>query len=148
MIWESSEEVIPLLLTLCERQQTSHDMVNIISQTFESRYERIHEFLEENIKKVQQNIEDTGLARIDEAELAAIWGVVNCYPYFKVDSSLLFCFKKSLRQHLAVSDGKYHCMIHSFLHVTLFLLYAVFPPKTPLKLCARSVSSDDQNSNR
>ncbi|XP_020872517.1 U3 small nucleolar RNA-associated protein 20 isoform X2 [Arabidopsis lyrata subsp. lyrata] len=104
MIWESSEEVIPLLLTLCERQQTSHDMVNIISQTFESRYERIHEFLEENIKKVQQNIEDTGLARIDEAELAAIWGVVNCYPYFKVDSSLLFCFKKSLRQHLAVSD--------------------------------------------
>lgn len=114
MIWESSEEVIPLLLTLCERQQTSHDRVTIINQTFESSYERIHAFLEENIKKVQQNIENTGLGQIDEAELAAIWGVVNCYPYFNVDPSLLICFKKTLRQHLAVSDGKYHCMIHSF----------------------------------
>jgi U3 small nucleolar RNA-associated protein 20 len=107
MIWESSEEVIPLLLTLCEEhktQQTSHDVVNSISQTFESRYERIHEFLEAKIKKVQQNIENAGLAQINEAELAAIWGVVKCYPYFKVDSSLLICFKKTLRQHLAVSD--------------------------------------------
>ncbi|CAN8326706.1 unnamed protein product [Cochlearia groenlandica] len=104
MIWESSEEVIPLLLTLCERQQTNQDSLNIVDKTFESRFERIHEFLEENIKKVEQNIENAGLSQIDEIELAAIWGVVNCYPYFKVDSSLLISFKKTLRHHLAVSD--------------------------------------------
>lgn len=128
MIWESPEEVIPLLLTLCESHQTSHNGVNIINQTFESKYEKIHSFLEENIKKIQQNIENTGLVQIDEAKLATIWGVVNCYPYFKVDSSLLICFKKTLRQHLGVSDGKYYCMIHSFLHVTIFLFYAVIFP--------------------
>lgn len=126
MIWEYSQEVIPVLLTLCEKQQTSDDGVNIIDQTFESRYERIHEFLEENIKKVLQNIENTGLSQINEAELPVVWGVVKCYPYFKVDSSLLICFKNTLRQHLAVSDGKYHCMIHFFLHGTLLLFYAVF----------------------
>uniref|UniRef100_A0A1J3E191 U3 small nucleolar RNA-associated protein 20 n=1 Tax=Noccaea caerulescens TaxID=107243 RepID=A0A1J3E191_NOCCA len=104
MIWEHSEEVIPVLLTLCEKQQTSDDRVNIIDQTFESRYERIHEFLEENIKKVLQNIENTGLSQIEEAELPVVWGVVKCYPYFKVDSSLLICFKNTLRQHLAVWD--------------------------------------------
>ncbi|KAF8097526.1 hypothetical protein N665_0286s0035 [Sinapis alba] len=101
MIWESSEEVIPLLLTFCENQQTSHDRVTTIDQTSE----KIHEFLEENIKKVRQNIEKTGLSQTDEAELAAIWGVVNCYPYFRVDSSLLISFKETLRQHLTVSDA-------------------------------------------
>ncbi|XP_010438097.1 PREDICTED: uncharacterized protein LOC104721737 [Camelina sativa] len=104
MIWESPEEVIPLLLTLCESQQTSHDGVNIINQIFEGKYERIHSFLEKNLKEIQQNIENTGLVQIDEAKLAIIWGVVNCYPYFRVDSSLLICFKKTLRQHLGVSD--------------------------------------------
>ncbi|EOA39466.1 hypothetical protein CARUB_v10008061mg, partial [Capsella rubella] len=103
MIWESSEDVIPLLLSLCESQQTSHDKVNIVAELFESRYERIHEFLEENIKKIQKNIEDTGLTQIDKAELATVWGVVNCYPFFKVDSSLLICLKNTLRQHLAAS---------------------------------------------
>ncbi|XP_010445040.1 PREDICTED: U3 small nucleolar RNA-associated protein 20-like [Camelina sativa] len=105
MIWESPEEVIPLLLTLCESQQTSHDGVNIINQIFEGKYERIHSFLEKNLKEIQQNIENTGLVQIDEAKLAIIWGVVNCYPYFRVDSSLLICFKKTLRQHLGVSDA-------------------------------------------
>ncbi|CAF2030811.1 unnamed protein product [Brassica napus] len=101
MIWESSEEVIPLLLTFCENQLTSHDRVTIVDQTFE----KIHEFLEENIKKVRQNIENTGLSQTDDAELASIWGVVNCYPYFKVDSSLLISFKDTLRQHLTVPDA-------------------------------------------
>ncbi|ESQ54097.1 hypothetical protein EUTSA_v10024182mg [Eutrema salsugineum] len=105
MIWESSEEVLPLLLTLCEKQQTSHDRANIVVQTFECGFERIHEFLEENFKKVRQNIENTGASQIDEAELAAVWGVVICYPYFKVDSSLLISFKKTLRQHLAMWDA-------------------------------------------
>ncbi|CAN7082081.1 unnamed protein product [Brassica oleracea var. botrytis] len=101
MIWESPEEVIPLLLTFCENQLTSHDRVTIVDQTFE----RIHEFLEEKIKKIGQNIENTGLSQADDAELAAIWGVVNCYPYFKVDSSLLISFKDTLRQHLTVPDA-------------------------------------------
>nr|VDD40731.1 unnamed protein product [Brassica oleracea] len=101
MIWESPEEVIPLLLTFCENQLTSHDRVTIVDQTFE----RIHEFLEEKIKKIRQNIENTGLSQADDAELAAIWGVVNCYPYFKVDSSLLISFKDTLRQHLTVPDA-------------------------------------------
>ncbi|CAA7036210.1 unnamed protein product [Microthlaspi erraticum] len=95
MIWGSSEEAMPLLLSLCETQQQC--------ETFESKYVRIHEFLEENINKFQKNIEDTGLAQIDEAELATVWGVVNCYPYFKVDSSLLIRLKNTLRQHLAIS---------------------------------------------
>ncbi|CAE5958438.1 unnamed protein product [Arabidopsis arenosa] len=103
MIWGSPEDVIPQLLSLCNIQQTSHDTVNIIVETFESRYKRIHEFLEENIKKIQKSLENTGLAQIDEAELATVRGVVNCYPYFKVDSSLLICLKNTLRQHLAVS---------------------------------------------
>ncbi|XP_023633717.1 U3 small nucleolar RNA-associated protein 20 isoform X2 [Capsella rubella] len=107
MIWESPEEVIPLLLKLCESQQTSRDGVNIITQTFESKYERIHSFLEESLKKIQQNIKNTGLVQIDEAKLAIIWGVVNCYPYFRVESSLLICFKKTLRQHLRVSDDTF-----------------------------------------
>ncbi|XP_013750413.2 U3 small nucleolar RNA-associated protein 20-like isoform X1 [Brassica napus] len=101
MIWESPEEVIPLLLTFCENQQTSHDRVIIVDQTFE----RIHKFLEEKIKKVRQNVENTGLSQADDAELAAIWGVVNCYPYFKVDPSLLISFKDTLRQYLTVSDA-------------------------------------------
>lgn len=101
MIWESSEEVIPLLLTFCENQLTSHGRVTIVDQTFE----RIHEFLEEKIKKIRQNIENTGLSQTDDAELASIWGVVNCYPYFKVDSSLLISFKDTLRQYLTVSDA-------------------------------------------
>ncbi|CAH8355708.1 unnamed protein product [Eruca vesicaria subsp. sativa] len=114
MIWESSEEVIPLLLTFCENQQTSHDRVNMIDQTFE----KIHQFLEENIKKARQNIEKTGLSHTDDAELAAIWGVVNCYPYFKVDSSLLISLKETLRQHLTVPDAntssqalKWQCLL-------------------------------------
>lgn len=106
MIWGSSEEVIPLLLSLCGEQQTSHGKLHIIDETFESRYERIHEFLEENITKIQKNIGNTGLAQIDEAELATVMGVVKCYPYFKVDSSLLICLKNTLRQHLAVPAGK------------------------------------------
>lgn len=133
MIWESSEEVIPLLLTFCENQLTSHDRVTIVDQTFE----KIHEFLEENIKKVRQNIENTGLSQTDDAELASIWGVVNCYPYFKVDSSLLISFKDTLRQHLTVPDGKYHCMIHSFF---MLLCFTLFSSKMPLKLCGLSVS--------
>ncbi|KFK44281.1 hypothetical protein AALP_AA1G237800 [Arabis alpina] len=100
MILGSWEEVIPLLLSLCERQKTSN---YIVDEPFESRFERIHEFLEENIKKVRMKIENTGLAQIDEAEFAVVWGSVNCYPYFKVDSSLLIYFKNTLKQHLAAS---------------------------------------------
>lgn len=116
MIWESPEEVIPLLLTFCENQLTSHDRVTIVDQTFE----RIHEFLEEKIKKIRQNIENTGLSQADDAELAAIWGVVNCYPYFKVDSSLLISFKDTLRQHLTVPDGKYHCIFSCYFVLPFF----------------------------
>ncbi|KAG7592924.1 Armadillo-type fold [Arabidopsis thaliana x Arabidopsis arenosa] len=105
MILWSSEDVLPLLISLCVKQQTSPDRVTIIGESVESKFERIHEFLEENIKKIQTKIENTGLAQIDEAELAAVWGAVNCFPYFKVDSSLLICFKNTLRQHLAASDG-------------------------------------------
>ncbi|XP_056865645.1 U3 small nucleolar RNA-associated protein 20-like [Raphanus sativus] len=101
MIWDSSEEVIPLLLTFCENQQKSHDRVNIIDQPLE----KIHEFLEENIKKVRKNIEKTGLSQTDDAELASIWGVVNCYPFFKVDSSLLISFKETVRQNLTMSNA-------------------------------------------
>lgn len=90
---------MPLLLSLCERQQHQYE-------TFERRYVKIHEFLEENINKFQKNIETTGLAQIDEAELATVWGVVNCYPNFKVDSSLLIRLKNTLRQHLVISVGK------------------------------------------
>ncbi|XP_020868571.1 small subunit processome component 20 homolog [Arabidopsis lyrata subsp. lyrata] len=104
MILGSSEDVLPLLISLCEKQQASPDRVTIIGESFESKFERIHEYLEENIKKIQTKIENTGLAQIDEAELAAVWGAVNCFPYFKVDSSLLICFKNTLRQHLAASD--------------------------------------------
>ncbi|VVA98293.1 unnamed protein product [Arabis nemorensis] len=100
MILVSPEDVIPLLLSLCESEQISHDRVNIID---ESKFERIHEFLEEKVKKVQTNIENIGLAQIEEAELAAAWGAVKCFPYFKVDSSLLICFKNTLIQHLAAS---------------------------------------------
>ncbi|EOA25292.1 hypothetical protein CARUB_v10018607mg [Capsella rubella] len=99
MILVSPEEVIPLLLSLCESVQTSHDTVNIIDESFE----RIHEFLEEKIKKIQMNIENIGLAQIEEADLASAWGAVTCFPYFKVDSSLLVCFKNTLVQHLAVN---------------------------------------------
>ncbi|EFH69737.1 predicted protein [Arabidopsis lyrata subsp. lyrata] len=99
MILGSSEDILPLLISLCEKQQASPDRVTIIGESFE----RIHEFLEENIKKIQTKIEITGLAQIDEAEFAAVWGAVNCFPYFKVDSSLLICFKNTLRQHLAAS---------------------------------------------
>lgn len=93
MILGSSEDILPLLISLCGKQQASPDRVTIIGESFE----RIHEFLEENIKKIQTKIEITGLAQIDEAELAAVWGAVNCFPYFKVDSSLLICFKNTLR---------------------------------------------------
>ncbi|RID46506.1 hypothetical protein BRARA_I03160 [Brassica rapa] len=99
MITESSEEVIPLLLSLCKKQQTSHDKVDIVYGSFES----IQVFLEDKIKKIQINIENTGLAQIDEAELAAVWGAVNCFPYFKLDSSLLIRFKNTLKQQLAAS---------------------------------------------
>lgn len=107
MILVSPEEVIPLLLSLCESEQISHDRVNIIDESFESKFERIHEFLEEKIKKIQTNIENIELAQIEEAELAAAWGAVKCFPYFKVDSSLLICFKNTLIQHLAASVGKF-----------------------------------------
>ncbi|WZZ58743.1 hypothetical protein YC2023_058850 [Brassica napus] len=100
MVTESSEEVIPLLLSLCKKQQTSHDKVDIVYGSSES----IQEFVEDKIKKIQTKIENTGLAQLDEAELAAVWGAVNCCPYFKVDSSLLIRFKNTLRQHLAASD--------------------------------------------
>lgn len=106
MITESSEEVIPLLLSLCKKQQTSHDKVDIVYGSFES----IQEFLEDKIKKIQTKIENTGLAQIDEAELAAVWGAVNCFPYFKVDSSLLIRFKNTLKQQLAASAGKFLAM--------------------------------------
>ncbi|KAJ0257757.1 hypothetical protein HA466_0085710 [Hirschfeldia incana] len=99
MIMGSSEEVIPLLLSLCKKQQTSHDKVDMVYGSFES----IQDFLEDKIKKVQTNIEKTGLAHSDEAELAIVWGVVNCFPYFKVDSSLLIRFKNTLKQQLAAS---------------------------------------------
>ncbi|KAG5385531.1 hypothetical protein IGI04_037001 [Brassica rapa subsp. trilocularis] len=99
MIKESSEEVIPLLLSLCKKQQTSHNKVDIVYGSFES----IQVFLEDKIKKIQINIENTGLAQVDEAELAAVWGAVNCFPYFKVDSSLLIRFKNTLKQQLAAS---------------------------------------------
>ncbi|XP_010423069.1 PREDICTED: U3 small nucleolar RNA-associated protein 20-like [Camelina sativa] len=103
MILVSPEEVIPLLLSLCESEPTSHDKVNIIDESFESKFERIHEFLEEKIKKIQTNIENIGLAQTEEAELAAAFGAIKCFPYFKVDPSLLICFKNTLIQHLSVS---------------------------------------------
>ncbi|ESQ34339.1 hypothetical protein EUTSA_v10009353mg [Eutrema salsugineum] len=101
MIFGSPEEVFPLLLSYCKKQQTSHDRVNIIDESFE----RIHEFLEEKIKKIQTNIENAGLAQIEEAEVAAVRRAVECFPYFKVDSSLLICLKNTLIQHLAASVG-------------------------------------------
>lgn len=106
MILGSWEEVIPLLLSSRERQQTSHYIVD-------ESFERIHEFLEENIKKVRRKIEKTGLSQIDEAEFAAVLGAVNCFPYFKADSSLLISFKNTLKQHLAVSVGKFFFQCHS-----------------------------------
>ncbi|KAL1222676.1 hypothetical protein V5N11_004427 [Cardamine amara subsp. amara] len=96
MILVSPEEVFPLLLSLCE----SHDKAKMRDEPFENKFERIHDFLEGKIKKIQRNI---GLAQIEEAELAAAWGAVECFPYFKVDSSLLICFKNTLIQHLAAS---------------------------------------------
>lgn len=106
MITGSSEEVIPLLVSLCKKQQTSHDKVDIVYGSFES----IQEFLEDRIKKIQTKIENTGLAQSDEAELAIVWGAVNCFPYFKVDSSLLIRFKNTLKQKLAASVGKFLAM--------------------------------------
>ncbi|KAJ4916552.1 ARM repeat superfamily protein [Raphanus sativus] len=99
MITGSSEEVIPLLLLLCEKQQASHDKVDNVYGSFES----IQEFLEDKIKKIQTNMENTGLAHTDESELAIVWGAVNCFPYFKVDSSLLIRFKNTLKHKLAAS---------------------------------------------
>ncbi|CAH8334303.1 unnamed protein product [Eruca vesicaria subsp. sativa] len=99
MITESSDEVIPLLLSLCKKQQTSHDKVDIVYGSFDS----IQEFLEDKIKNIQTDVENKGLAQIHKAELAAVWGAVNCFPFFKVDSSLLIRFKNTLKQQLAAS---------------------------------------------
>ncbi|CAH2033816.1 unnamed protein product [Thlaspi arvense] len=77
MIFESTEE----------KQQTSHDKVKII----DGSVERIHEFLEEKIKKTQTYIENTGLAQIDEAEFAA-----NTLKQHLVDSAVNTCSAQEL----------------------------------------------------
>lgn len=120
MITGYPEEVVPLLLSLCK---TCHDRVNITDgSSFDSNFERIHEFLGDMIKHIQTNIAYNGLARIGEAELAAVWGAVICFPYFKVDSSLLFSFKNTLRQHLATSDGKFFFILQVII-TQLFFIY-------------------------
>ncbi|CAH2033819.1 unnamed protein product, partial [Thlaspi arvense] len=53
-------------------------------------------------RKLQTYIENTGLAQIDEAEFAAfLWSCELLFPIFlKWNSSLLICFKNTLKQHL------------------------------------------------
>lgn len=82
LIESSPEEVIYLLLSLCERLPTD------VLCASEVEVARIYNFflkiLDHWIKEISDFMQGSSSSTdINESELAIFWGVIHCYPYIK-----------------------------------------------------------------
>ncbi|KAM1823011.1 hypothetical protein ACFX1X_025378 [Malus domestica] len=84
LIETSQEDVIYLLLTFCEKQQTEIQSLTFLDETPE-RVSRIQDFLRGTINNwvgVLKGIGngDSSSTIILEVDLALLWGTINCFP--------------------------------------------------------------------
>lgn len=112
LIETSQEGVIYLLLTLCERMQWGVQSFTLLDGTAEG-LSRIQGFLRGTVSKwvgVLKGVVNgaSSSTSIHEADLALLWGSINCFPQI-VDSqeglSLLFNLIDAVDQLLMIEDG-------------------------------------------
>lgn len=112
LIETSKEDVIFLLLTFCERLQRGVHSFTL--QDGAPELSRIQGFLSGTVSNwvgVLKGVENGDLSStsIHEADLALLWGILNCFPLM-VDSqeglSLLFDLIDAIDQLLRIEDGK------------------------------------------
>ncbi|XP_004305310.1 PREDICTED: small subunit processome component 20 homolog [Fragaria vesca subsp. vesca] len=148
LIETSKEDVIFLLLTFCERLQRG--VHNFTLQDGAPELSRIQGFLSGTVSNwvgVLKGVENGDLSStsIHEADLALLWGILNCFPLM-VDSqeglSLLFDLIDAIDQLLRIEDD-----MHRTLPFTVSSLatragnIAGFPKHTWQSLIGTSLSS-------
>uniref|UniRef100_A0A2P2MF27 Uncharacterized protein n=1 Tax=Rhizophora mucronata TaxID=61149 RepID=A0A2P2MF27_RHIMU len=87
LIETSPDEVVCLLLSLCERQQKDPLSFGLLDGVSEGKISNIHNFLQGAVRSWVVGIHDIILGKvsssmlIDEAKLALLWGIICCYPH-------------------------------------------------------------------
>ncbi|XP_050365350.1 uncharacterized protein LOC126783867 isoform X2 [Argentina anserina] len=111
LIETSKEDVISLLLTFCEKPQLGVQSFTLLDGA--PAFSRIQSFLSGTVSHwvgVLKCVEHGKLSStsIHEADLALLWGVINCFPLI-VDSqkglSLLFDLTDAINCLLKIEDG-------------------------------------------
>ncbi|CAL5416773.1 unnamed protein product [Camellia sinensis] len=113
LIETSEEEVVPLLLTFCERLEVQIQSSSFIDGTSKEEVSRICSYLPDAIGYwigiINQIVHgDSSAIQLQETKLALLWGIISCYPYMKdiqADPSLLLDFVDTLSRLLAIESG-------------------------------------------
>ncbi|THG05804.1 hypothetical protein TEA_026415 [Camellia sinensis var. sinensis] len=113
LIETSEEEVVPLLLTFCERLEVQIQSSSFIDGTSKEEVSRICSYLPDAIGYwigiINQIVHgDSSVIQLQETKLALLWGIISCYPYMKdiqADPSLLLDFVDTLSRLLAIESG-------------------------------------------
>ncbi|XP_028088073.1 small subunit processome component 20 homolog isoform X4 [Camellia sinensis] len=112
LIETSEEEVVPLLLTFCERLEVQIQSSSFIDGTSKEEVSRICSYLPDAIGYwigiINQIVHgDSSVIQLQETKLALLWGIISCYPYMKdiqADPSLLLDFVDTLSRLLAIES--------------------------------------------
>ncbi|KAL7177187.1 hypothetical protein ACSBR2_030511 [Camellia fascicularis] len=112
LIETSEEEVVPLLLTFCERLEVQIQSSSFLDGTSKEEVSRICSYLPDAIGYwigiINQIVHgDSSAIQLQETKLALLWGTISCYPYMKdiqADPSLLLDFVDTLSRLLAIES--------------------------------------------
>lgn len=112
LIETSEEEVVPLLLTFCERLEVQIQSSSFLDGTSKEEVLRICSYLPDAIGYwigiINQIVHgDSSAIQLQETKLALLWGTISCYPYMKdiqADPSLLLDFVDTLSRLLAIES--------------------------------------------
>lgn len=112
LIETSEEEVVPLLLTFCERLEVQIQSSSFLDGTSKEEVSRICSYLPDAIGYwigiINQIVHgDSSAIQLQETKLALLWGTISCYPYMKdiqADPSLLLDFVDTLSRLLVIES--------------------------------------------
>ncbi|GLU08657.1 hypothetical protein SLE2022_255570 [Rubroshorea leprosula] len=112
LIESSEEEVIFLLLSLCERLQMNSQNSGFLDGIPEGRLSKICDMMQGAIQNWIRIVKDTAVGdtsctQLDKSKMAVLWGIIRCYPhmlYIQEGSSLLLDLVNALEQLLMIED--------------------------------------------
>ena len=114
LVESSQEEVLCLLLSFFERLQMHPQSTKFLDEMSEGRLSKICNYMQGVISNWIRLINDIAQgnplpAQIDEAKLAILWGIINCYPHMfdvQANESVLMKLIDALHQLLMIEAGK------------------------------------------